>query len=104
MKPLVVGPNGKTGELAKRKATPECHEVVVFGRSVEQRYKSDPVGQNAGRCVRQCDCRRCGYQSGYRVGVSWAVNLRDRVTLTQSARHICKAMQPHMRQCFAPLA
>ena len=34
----------------------------------------------------------------------WPVNLRDRVTLTQGAHNICKAMQPHMRQRFAPLA
>ena len=31
------------------------------------------------------------------------LNLRDLVTLTQGARNICKVMQPHMRQRFAPL-
>jgi hypothetical protein len=72
MKLLVVGATGKTGELAERKEVAKGHEVMVFGGSVEQRYKNDPVGQNAGRCVGQCDCRRCGYRSGCRVGVSWA--------------------------------
>ena len=48
MKILVVGATCKTGELAQRKAVAEGHEVTVFGRFVEQRYKNDPVAKTQG--------------------------------------------------------
>jgi nucleoside-diphosphate-sugar epimerase len=93
MKILVVGATGKTGELAQRKAVAEGHEVAVFGHSVEQRYKNDPVAKTQGD-VLDSAAVAAGVTRQDAVFVCLGpVNLRDRVTLTQGARNICKAMQ-----------
>ena len=93
MKILVVGATGKTGELAQRKAVAEGHEVAVFGHAVEQRYKNDPVAKTQGD-VLDSAAVAAGVTRQYAVLVCLgSVNLRDRVTLTQGAHNICKAMQ-----------
>jgi cobalamin biosynthesis protein CbiD len=98
MKLLVVGATGKTGEMAPSarrwpRAMRSWSLVALLSRDTRTirsaKTQGDVLDSATVAAAVQC------------LG---PVNLRDRVTLTQCAHNICKAMQPHMRQRFAPLA
>ena len=93
MKILVVGATGKTGELTWRKAVAEGHDVTIFGRSVAQQYKDDPVRKMQGDVLDTTAVTAAILGQDAVLVCLGPVSSREWVTLTQGARNNCKAMQ-----------